>query len=312
MDALQLLAEAGKVAPADEAVIDAAVDLVHTAGLEETPGFLAPTLSTRSRRRRRVALGGAAVTATAAVLVVAMMVPTGHVTPARRAVGTTAAGGHRIPALLSAATVRLISSKSAAVLADSGTAVETQDSTLQGTPDPLGPTVMDVTFSGQNVNYTFTTSGHGEGGVQNTLLNGELYFYLKLQNDQMGWIECPATGNSQLELPPDPRTLVQAVSPSAGLENLGEQWINGVELTHLRATTPGSITQPDVVNGIPPVITFDVWVDSNDVVRQMIWSTGGPVTSQTVFTSEIQFANLGAPETITPPSGPVAQDCPAG
>jgi hypothetical protein len=313
MDAFQLLEETGNVPPADDATIDAAVDLVHTAALDEADAAaIVPSIAER-RHRRRVGFGGVAATAAAAALVLAVTVPAGHRNPSSRSAGSSTTPGHSAPALLSAATVRLIASRSAEALADSGTAVDTQtetDPSPDGTQVPFGtPYVENVTFSGSNVNYTFTSSTHGEAGVQDTLVNGQEYDYLRQENGQMGWETCPASSSNSLNLPPDPRTVVQAISPSAGLENLGEEWIDGMDLTHLRATTPGLITQPEIVNDLPPVVSLDVWVDSNDVVRQMIWSNGGNAPSHTVFITELQFANLGTPETITAPSGPILPVC---
>jgi hypothetical protein len=107
-----------------------------------------------------------------------------------------------------------------------------------------------------------------------------------------------------------------------------------VQLTHLRATTPGAIGQLGLPKyDVPGTVTsFNVWVGSDNVVRQMSVSssyfdssicpmpsanaslptgtvqsttntTCGPATVGT--TLDVSFANLGAPESVTVPSGAI-------
>jgi hypothetical protein len=84
MDAFQLLEEAGKVSPAQNAAVDAAVDLVLTAASQEGSGSApAPSLGLRRAwRHRRIAFGAVASTvavalAAAALLAVTASAPTG-------------------------------------------------------------------------------------------------------------------------------------------------------------------------------------------------------------------------------------------
>jgi hypothetical protein len=350
MDALELLEQAGEVPPADEATIEAAVELVLTAAHEQRRGPAPPRPPTvRShRRRRRTALGGVAVTAAVAALVVATVVlvdgshPGSPVFPA--------SGPHPRPAgpvALTAEKVRVISSQSAAAT-DSGTAVETEKDTVDGSATG-SPGVLDVTFSGQNVNYLTITDGNGAEGVQDRMVDGQLYVYVKGPDLQMHWYHEIEAGAAPSLPFPDPRTLLQGVSPSAGLVSLGQQSVDGTELTHLRATTPSSIGQLGIPGVVGTVTSFDVWVDSDGVARRMTLTssdgtacatipdtvppgttTESPSTTtvssgagdgtrvgvgntcvgaQTVgSTLGVQFANLGAPESVTAPSGAIGEE----
>ena len=172
------------------------------------------------------------------------------------------------------------------------------------------------------------------------MVGGQLYLYIKEPDLQMHWYH-DTTPNAAASLSfPDPRTLLQAVTPSAGLENLGRESVDGVELSHLRATTPGSIGKLGIPDITGTVTSFDVWVDSNNVVRKMAVSSSSgvgiscsavpgsssspPVTinvntpsgtkvgascSTTTLDStiEVQFADLGSPQAITAPSDAIDQ-----
>jgi hypothetical protein len=78
MDLFQLLEEAGKVPPAQDAMIDAAVGLVLTAASQEgSQSAPAPSLARRrTRRHRRIAFGAVASTAAAALAVAAFLAVT--------------------------------------------------------------------------------------------------------------------------------------------------------------------------------------------------------------------------------------------
>jgi hypothetical protein len=340
MDAFQLLEETGVVPPANDATIEGVVEVVLRAALEE--GRPLPASFPSLKRRRRLVVGAMAVATTAvAVAVVAIVVPADHSPGSKTARPSTIHPGHVAPALLTATTVRLISLQSQAATADSGTATETETnmvgSSLQGSP-----ATINVTFSGQNVNYLITSNGNGAEGVENRVVDGQLYLYIKGSDLQMHWYH-DTTANAAGALSfPDPRSLLEAVSPSAGLENLGQESVGGVELTHLRATTPGPIGKLGLPDVGGTVTSFDVWVDRDSVVRKLTVSSSAgtgitcsalqrptsapPVTTNlnaetpsgtkvgascttTTLSStiDVQFAHLGVPETITAPSDAIDQ-----
>jgi hypothetical protein len=312
------------------------------------------TSGTRTTARQRLLVSSGIVAMAAVVAAVAVLLPgSGGMT---KKFGH--AGGIPVPHMrLSAHTVALISSRSAGAMADSGTAVETTTNTSSGLAQGP-PQTIDVTFSGQNLNYLIASNGSGAEGVENRVVNGQLYLYVKGPDLQMHWYHDTSPNAAASESFPDPRTLLQAVSPSAGLENLGQQSVDGTELTHLRATTPGSIGKLGIPDLTGMVISFDVWVDSDNVVRQMTVSSvpssaggagtalvceaapgasgpslgsakilpseristlpdGEPVpagtvcgtvqTMQLTLTLDVQFAHLGAPESITIPPEAIDQ-----
>jgi hypothetical protein len=267
----------------------------------------------------------------------------------------------RAPVQLNAQTVALISAQSAAAVADSGTAVETTSNST-GVGPPSTPQTIAVTFSGQDVNYLITSNGNGAEGVQNRVVDGQLYLYIKGPDLQMHWYHDTAANAAASDSYPDPRTLLQAISPSAGLEDLGMQSVDGLELTHLRATDPASIESLHIPDVADTVTAFDVWVDAHNVVRQIrvtsssAGNVSGPGTllcekvpsaagstslidgatpippseristlpdgqavpagticgdvqnTQLRTTLNIQFVNLGVPESVTAPLGAIDQE----
>ena len=113
---------------------------------------------------------------------------------------------------------------------------------------------------------------------------------------------------------PDPRTLVQDLTPKTGVEVVGQESVNGVELTHLRATNLSGLDSAGLdgyVNG--NVSSFDVWVDSDNVVEKIAITSS--TTGYTVSPSPAGRRRLcrrgascsrrvTAPRRPSPPEGP--------
>jgi len=270
MDVLQLLDEMGEAPPAHDAVIQAAVDLVLAASHQESPPGPAPS-NPIVRRRPVVVVAAALATMAAAVVAVVLLVPAGGPGSPTTTRPGARPGGHA-PRVITSAMVRLISLQSGAATADTGTAVETTTNTVGATIQGE-PTTIDVTFSGPNVNYEIVGDGAGAAGVENRVVDGQLYLYVKGPDLQMHWYHDTSPDAAASMSFPDPRTLLQAVSASAGLEDLGQQRVDGVELTHLHATTPGALGALGIPDVSATVTSFDVWVDSADIVRQMAVSS---------------------------------------
>lgn len=347
MDAFQLLEDAGRVTPADEVTIESAVDLVLTAAFHET-GAADDTGSMhhhRVLRHRRLFAGGAVlVTAAAAAVVVAALLPgAGSTRPPTR----QSALGSKTATLLTAARIRRISSSSSETLAHSGTAEVTTTSTFGSSVQPTNTTA--VTFSGQDVNYTISTGPAPTDTAINRIVGGQLYLYVIGPDLQKHWYHDTAPNAAASLAFPDPRTLVQELTPKAGVEVVGQESVNGVELTHLRATNLSGLDSAGLggyVNG--NVSSFDVWVDSDNVVEKIAITSsttgytvspsppgngalcpsgsivfkksdgttqtepaekalGCSVPTMIASSTEIEFANLGAPETITIPAGAIDQ-----
>jgi hypothetical protein len=257
MNSWDLLVRAGDVDAPVEEVTDAAIAaLLEAAHAEHEVD--------QPKRRgvpRTVAVG---ISATAAVVVVVALVvalPRDGQTP----IGRTAPSQ-----VLSSRTIRLISDATAAVAA-SGTAVESTDTT--GDVVSLPSSTLDVTFSGENVNYLVTSSGQGAQGVENRIVDGQLYLYVKGRDLQMHWYH-DTTPNAAGSLSfPNPQTLLSVIGPSLGLESLGEVDLNGVRLTHLRAMTPGALSDLGIHGIVGKATSFEAWVDSDDVIRQIAATT---------------------------------------
>jgi len=259
MDDYQSLQRAGAITePPPEVFARAQQILLDYMAAEKMP--VAP----RSHRRLLVASGIVAVAA--AVFCGAVLLPAGSGTKAQKP--GQASRPSRVPMHLSAKTVALISSQSAAAVADSGTAVETTFNST-GVGPASTPQTIAVTFSGQDVNYLITSNGNGAEGVQNRVVDGQFYLYIKGPDLQMHWYHDTSANAAATESYPDPRTLLEAINTSAGLEDLGIQSVNGMELTHLRATDPASIETLHIPHVANTVTAFDVWVDTHNVVRQV-------------------------------------------
>lgn len=300
----------------------------------------APVVLRSSRRRRRpMVLIGAGITVAAAAAVVALLPVSGGNRPP--AVGASAS--RPVPVaqpLVSKRDIRLISSVSTTAMASSGTAHVVETETLGSSRLSVDST--NVTFSGENLDFSSTSTILLPGTTNPTapetfddrLVNGQVYFYIVGQDGHMGWQHDTAPDAEAGLTFPDPRTLMQVISPSTDWKTVGHQSVDGVTLTELNATEPnqiGDLGIPDFNGGVG---SFEVWVDTNDVVRQMsltsvpvnaactpvqgvihsgldgcVMSTPGQaIAGSKIYSVNIQFANLGEPESVTAPVGAVDVD----
>jgi hypothetical protein len=338
MESWDVLVLAGEVPDPDEAVVDAAV----TALLAEARNELAAHGDiTAGRFHHRRAIGiGSAVALLVACIVVASLLVVRQPSSVRPSVSAHEARTQVLPA----SAIRLISASTAAV-ADSGTAVES--TTNSGGVVSLPPTTLDVTFSGQDVNYLVASTGQGAEGVENRIVDGQLYLYVKGQDLEMHWYHDTTPGAATSLGFPDPRNLISAIGPPLGFEEVGHQELDGILVTHLRATTPGALSGHGIHGLTGTITSFDAWVDANNVVQQVTATStyqtcslgqrvSAPVAHDTVpsttnensqgvsaspylkpetpsrcatATSKVQitFADLGAPESVTVPPGAIDQ-----
>src|SRR4029077_15741146 len=82
------------------------------------------------------------------------------------------------------------------------------------------------------------------------------------------------TGNDHTLTFPDPRTLYQSISAAARFDIVGTSYVNGVEVTHLRAQNPSAIPIQSLASvKIGPLSSFDMWVDPADVVQQLAFAS---------------------------------------
>jgi hypothetical protein len=268
-DGIRDLIERG-AAPVTAAEATARADFQRTAPRRTRPGLRRRIGLAGPSRARRIAVVAAAVTAAACAVAIVATGVTGPTTDSKA----------RPTIILTAATVRHLVTQSRAALANSGRAVITyrqlQDSVLQqsGTDD--------ITFSGQNWNDAFSVTLPATGKIPantefaiNRIVNGQAYYYIAGRTSKLEWYHDTNPTNHPDIAVPDPRTVLDALAPSARFELLGYQTVGGVRLEHLRATRSvrlaGLAKMPDVQPG-DRITGLQVWADGHGVVRRMTLS----------------------------------------
>ncbi len=167
------------------------------------------------------------------------------------------------------ANIRTIAARSNQALGASGRAEITftgGDGTQSGT--------TDLSFAGGNVAMEIHFAGdHGEPGfdVTNKTVDGEFFLYTPGPDNVTRWYhDTNSSGSSVFDS--DPRTLLTSLVPEAGFVEVGPGAVDGAAVTHLRATTLGTL--PELNLSLGPVDarnakSLDVWVDGNDVIRRL-------------------------------------------
>jgi hypothetical protein len=229
-------------------------------------------------------------------------------------VGGTAA---RPPAVLTAAMLKQVAAASQAAM----TSGQARIATATG-----GSTVVQqVTFDGANWNdvlnpgapvrvhrtaHLFSWTGESIDRV----VDGQAYHYPAFAfkpapHIAAEWMHIIAPGAGASLNIPDPRTLLNVLSPSAGFVTDGYAIVNGVRAEHLRATTPAGVplrplnpligTEPDH----PRVSALDLWVDPSDVVLKARFTVSGPEQVRDPgVTVTVTFSQIGQPQDITAPA----------
>jgi len=229
-------------------------------------------------------------------------------------VGGTAA---RPPAVLTAAMLKQVAAASQAAM----TSGQARIATATG-----GSTVVQqVTFDGANWNdvlnpgapvrvhrtaHLFSWTGESIDRV----VDGQAYHYPAFAfkpapHIAAEWMHIIAPGAGASLNIPDPRTLLNVLSPSAGFVTDGYAIVNGVRAEHLRATTPAGVplrplnpligTEPDN----PRMSALDLWVDPSDVVLKAQFTVSGPEQVRDPgVTVTVTFSQIGQPQDITAPA----------
>jgi hypothetical protein len=153
------------------------------------------------------------------------------------------------------------------------------------------------------------------------LVDGEVYRYVPIDGiapgatpgsipDRYGtgyvWVHSPGlklSGGGEFD---DPRTLLDHLGATSSFEEVGTDAVDGVETRHLRATDPAATLSVLAVPGAgrsagtKAVSALDVWVDGDDIVRQIdVVSIGG---NDRTDTRTIRFYDFDAPITIEAPA----------
>ncbi len=171
--------------------------------------------------------------------------------------------------------IRTIADRSAVAFAGSGRAEITFD------VQPRSHGTTELSFSGQNLEMVIHFAGEDTDrpafDAQNRTVDGEFY----LLDGPVGakqWIHdtnsSGARGSDLFDT--DPRALVATLAPGARFATAGHGEIDGVAVTHLRATEVGAL--PSLKLGLGPIdgrsiSALDLWVGDDDVVRRMDLTT---------------------------------------
>jgi hypothetical protein len=136
-----------------------------------------------------------------------------------------------------------------------------------------------ITFSGKNWDVRLswvapTAAGHP--GIAhheiNRVVNGRAYYDIPARNGRLTWYEDTSPGAANRLHIPDPRSLLNLLTPAAGFRHTGYQTIAGVRLAGLRATRTGGLGSLSRLPEAQPgerVTALQVWVDSRRVVHRM-------------------------------------------
>lgn len=225
----------------------------------------------RSSRTRKPLLVAAGATAAAIAIGVAAVATTGATHPSPRAGSTPKPQTTgRVAQLVN---IRTIAARSNTALGASGRAQIRFD-------DPSGyqSGTTDLTFSGSNVAMTIHFAGEaGRPGFdsQNMTVDGEFYLYTPGPDNVSRWYHDTNAGGSSV-FDSDPRTLLATLAPEAGFVEVGTDTVDGVEVTHLRATALDAL--PSLNLSLGPIDaremkTLDLWVGTDDVVRRLDLTT---------------------------------------
>jgi hypothetical protein len=261
------------------------------------PGDLADRIVAARARRHRVPRW-AAVAAAAIVAVALAVAPLGS--PQARAADALV--------------------RDAAVASDealgSGRAVMTGDV-------PFG-SEMTYTFAGDDLAVDFVGTAAGAPFTAGRrVVDGEMYFFWSPGGTgEPDWLHDVTPGTvSGSTFVSDPRGLLAVLAPDAGFELVGDDTVDGVDVTRLHARTPEAVAAADLKLGdatMPDatVTALDVWIDRDDVVRridltmtanrretELDLDTGtSRLLPAMVSRISLRFTDIGVPQTVEAPA----------
>jgi hypothetical protein len=248
-----------------------------------------------NRRRGRLLAGAGVVAAAAATFVAVVAAP-------------WSADESRADAM-----VREAAAATRSALADTGRATVEIVNAFDG--EPSGPTVSHFEFAGEDERYQPES-----GGYENRTVDGENYVlgFDDRHPDQWYLVPC----NETERITPDPRSLAAMLTPDGDFEIVGEEEVDGVPTTHLRARSPDVLPadlydgegDDDVTMNVGVTTGLDIWVDGDDVTRRFdaefeMSYDSGPTE---VIGWSVQFSDLGEDITVEAPADYEVFDCSAG
>ena len=223
----------------------------------------------RSRQTAAIAIAIAGAAACAAAVTAAQLGSAGNARP------HSVRPAQQVPAVLTAAMLRHVTSASRLALAQSGRAIVTSREVLGGALQQTG--TDDITFDGRNWNDSFTVAtpaGDGQPASResavNRVVDGRAYDYF-VAADGLAWYhEVGPDAVANLAIP-DPRTLLRELAPAARFAREGTSVLAGVPVTKLAATNVRglpSLNSPDIWPA-GAISALTIWVDGRGVVRQV-------------------------------------------
>ena len=177
-------------------------------------------------------------------------------------------------------------------------------------------------FAGEDVGVKILLGSDGEGYAgERRIVDGELYWHVG-DDASTPWFHQTGIGPSRSDWTGDPRSLLAGLEPGAGFEIVGDDDIDGFEVTHLQATTPGNVDASGLSLGEATMSEgtltgLDVWVDGDGVVRRidlemtntfdvMVSEVAGePMEARTLtqtVTASVRFSDIGVPNSIQAPT----------
>ena len=251
--------------PAAQALVDEIVTKESTGLTAPRP---VPSPDRRHRPHARVALIASAAVVAAAVGL-GVVTRTGDDPRASASHASTTRPAPTSPAPIALVNIRTIAARSGTALSGTGRA-EISFADQEG----LSAGTSDLTFSGHNdemVIHFAGTQGRPGFDAQNRTVDGQFYLNTPGPDNIARWYhETGQTGTSVFDT--DPRTLLNVLAPEAGFVPVGSGTVDGVAVTHLRATKLDALPSLDLSLGPidgRSVTALDLWVGADDVVRRV-------------------------------------------
>jgi hypothetical protein len=186
--------------------------------------------------------------------------------------------------VLTAARLNRIVRRSVAASASTGTARVTELETQSGTPQSRQSAA--VTFNGADIDEQITVHPEPAGSApvfttDDRLVGGQFYIHTAGPGGVVEWLHDTNSANDVASMQfPDPRTLYGVLAAAGDFETVGTTTTGDTTLTHLRALDPAAIRTDPLGNlASGSLSAFDVWIDSNDVVRRMAFASSSRARS---------------------------------
>lgn len=159
------------------------------------------------------------------------------------------------------------------------------------------PQVTLFEFAGDDERYQ-----SADGGYDNRIVDGDSYIqgFDGRHPEQWYRVLC---NDGVARSTPDPRDLAGALTPDAEFAVVGEEVVDGVRTTHLRAGNPAAVSAEivgETATGAD-VVALEIWVDGDDVTRRLDAEVDATPESTHAEWS-VRFSDLGDDIDIAAPA----------